>query len=670
MIQELSSNHIQALKLLRSHREPLNAKFFANNFSISSKSVHNELNELNLIIANYGAGIISKAGVGYTLSIDDDERFRTFCDLYLDDYLKKEHMSINCERAHYIVRYLLSHTEYVRIEDLEEQLFVNRTTVISRLNIAKTILHEFDLKVVNKSKHGLRIEGHEHNIRACIIYEFFFLNAMTLHIKDPENFQKNYQLDDQLFTQIKALIIRYQNAYTKNNLPEYVVDNIVRAIYLAYCRNQKGQTLHFSIQARQRFSGRNSYYVAKILLDNCGELLNCQFNIDDIIEITIYIIGYRVLTDFNGVSYSDDYLKSRDLALDLIGYLEKVNTFQYIGKDVRLADEFSLQLTQILLRCEFKLKMSLFDGQHKTSLMADKLAVQTAVYLKERTGFRLDKDEIFRLSLLIYPIFGRYPFQFTKVKAVLVPKISKSVGLGIAERLMRNYSSILDSVEVFEYYELTQLDLSAYQVLFTSIRDEKLKAVSNQIKTIYLDIFFDENDKIEIRQQLFAIVIKNVFDYHQFFSTKNVIYNLNWRTKDQCLKQLSLYIEQTTDTEKGLLADLLRYESFYSSRERDNVVFVSPILSHTKTACLFVFVLRKPITWSFKKVQIIVYWDRGLLKEQAISFENESVTHVIEIVFRDKNVINLLRNNDDPKKITQFYQTVNDMVLSNARSFK
>lgn len=670
MRHDLDYNHIQALKWLNDHSEPLNAQFFANNLSVSSKTVRSYLKYLDKVIRNYGAQISSKSGVGYHLVISDVQMFTKFCEELTNEHDQKRIFSNEFERTHFIVRYLLSECDIVKIDDIEQQLFVNRTTVNASLKKAKEVFDQFSLKIINQSKRGLKVVGDEHNIRACINYEFEFYCSMTINTKEEEKYTSFYKADSHILNALKNIIIKNQNAYTSNNLSDQSVDIIARAIYIAFIRNKLNNKLEFNINVRKRFSARNSYYLAKIILDRASRILDCEFTIDDIIEITIYIVGYRVLLDFQNITYSDDYLKTRDLAFDVIKYLEKINDFQYIGKDIRLADDISLQLVQILIRNEFKLQTSNYLQQRKCSLMADKLAVQVSYYLQIKLNVRLAKDDVYQLAMLIYPIFGRYPFRINKVKALLVSDINKSVAKGIVERLIRNFSSLILSIDMFEYYELKNIDFNEYQVLFTSLRSDDFAFLGNRLKIIYLNLFFDENDKIYIRQQLCSILINGGFNYQAFFNTDNIRYGLNFRTKKQALQDIVETIVSKEKITTDLLGDLLLTEDIYPAEAFENTVFISPVFPHTPKASLYVFVLQKLVNYNDRRVQIIIFWDRGLDQKQAINFENESVPHIIYLMFSDRHVINTLLNRDDPTKLMRVYRRVNDLVLANGKSFK
>ncbi|MDD4643244.1 MAG: hypothetical protein PHG99_07095, partial [Erysipelotrichaceae bacterium] len=118
------------------------------------------------------------------------------------------------------------------------------------------------------------------------------------------------------------------------------------------------------------------------------------------------------------------------------------------------------------------------------------------------------------------------------------------------------------------------------------------------------------------------------------------------------------------------LGDLLLTEDIYPAEAFENTVFISPVFPHTPKASLYVFVLQKLINYNDRRVQIIIFWDRGLDQKQAISFENESVPHIIYLMFSDRHVINTLLNRDDPTKLMRVYRRVNDLVLANGKSFK
>lgn len=64
---------------------------------------------------------------------------------------------------------------------------------------------------------------------------------------------------------------------------------------------------------------------------------------------------------------------------------------------------------------------------------------------------------------------------------------------------MRNFGRFIEQIDVLELYELKAMDLSGYELLFTSYNPEMLDFLPPTLTVFQLDLFFDESTKRTIR---------------------------------------------------------------------------------------------------------------------------------------------------------------------------
>ena len=294
------------------------------------------------------------------------------------------------------------------------------------------------------------------------------------------------------------------------------------------------------------------------------------------------------------------------------------------------------------------------------SLMSKKMAMQAMVYLHEKYEIEISEEEITRLALVIHPVFGRFPWKFRKIRACCVSNIDKSVGRGMAERLMRNFGRFLEQIDVLELYELKETDLSVYEILFTSYPAETLNFVPKTLTVFHLDLFFDENTKRTIRSLFVNGTHHSNFKIRSDLRPQQIFTGIEASNEEACFKMIGEALSPLTDSPQQLQEDLLACEQIMASQPQDNVVILSGLHSHTQGVTIAVFVLKRPIPWnrSLQKAQVVVYWDRGNIAKDAERFENEYVPHLLEIVFHDRLVIDELVKNPD-------YEHLMDVILEN-----
>lgn len=660
-MEKLLPIQIQLLDRLSRIKEPISSQFLANSLGVSSKTIRKNLNQLNEVLSENGAVIESKTGSGYWLTVCDRQQFERFSQGTATRSSQQILNPVQVDRTHLVIRTLLCRDSYTRIEELEELLFMNLTSVKQILNRAREILRQFDLKIVSKSRHGMKIVGREHDIRLCLNYEYGNYATTSVRTAQPEEYGRLYPFDPQIQQQIELIIRSLQEMFISYNLSSSSLASLSRLIILSAFRSKQGHPLEYPESTIIRFTNRNSYYVAKLVLNQCTDLLQCRFIREDIILLAINFVGFRIALSPDEM-FRDGFLESKDIAFDLVQHLAQTNLFSSINKDIKLVDDIALHLDGLFTRSRYHLRTTQFasEVQVQCSLMSKKMAMQAMVYLHEKYEIEISEEEITRLALVIHPVFGRFPWKFRKIRACCVSNIDKSVGRGMAERLMRNFGRFLEQIDVLELYELKETDLSVYEILFTSYPAETLNFVPKTLTVFHLDLFFDENTKRTIRSLFVNGTHHSNFKIRSDLRPQQIFTGIEASNEEACFQMIGEALSPLTDSPQLLQEDLLACEQIMASQPQDNVVILSGLHSHTQGVTIAVFVLKRPIPWnrSLQKAQVVVYWDRGNIAKDAERFENEYIPHLLEIVFHDRLVIDELVKNPD-------YEHLMDVILEN-----
>ena len=668
MYDNQTNIQLKIIKFLVGNQEYLSSNYLSNSLGISSKKVRRILLDLNEELRNYGASIDCKVGVGYLLEVYDSAKFDDYLEMK-NFYETKPILSPDSCRAHFIVRYLLCNEDYTKIEDIERILFLNRTTIVMDYNNAKEILAEFGIGIETKGRKGIKIVGNEHDIRTCLNHERFFFVHANLNIE--EEYSDVYFPGEDLLEKLKRIVINYQDSYSKTNLSDSSVAELANSLFIASKRIALHHYLDYDEDTQERFLSRNSFYTARIICENAKEVLKCDFSSNDCLFVTIFIVANRVMLKSADFPIREGYLSCKESSLELVQYLEKVNHFQYLGKDLQLAEDISLVLTQVFTRMEYHFKSTTYLFNQHRSLMSKKMAIQAAKFIDEKFHIKLDEEEIFLFSLIIYPTFGRYPFKFKNARSIVISHVNKSVAKCMTERLIRNFGKWIERNDVLCLYELADLDLSQYDFLFTSYPRSVFQNLPGNLKYEYVDVNFDELAKEKLRSDIVGKIYQHPFPkdvdicIHKDVSVKD---------KNECLEYISEIVEKERGAKHNLLTSLHESEKYSQSKDFNNLVFITPLEGYTPSATVEIFVLKKSIQWHINKAQIVVYWDNGQREEEATRFENDSLPHLLDITISDEEVINLLLKEEDPIRMNeQLRKKIKEKemeVYLNSKNFK
>ena len=220
----MNTRALSIIKILLNSVEPVSSLALSQEIGCSTKTIQNEIKEVNKELKN--CEIVSIRGVGYKIEGNLDDIDIKNSDLY------------NYDRVEYIIKKIIniSSTEKdtIKLEDLADSMYVSLSTVKNDLKEVKKILNEYNLKISSKHKQGVCIEASEEDIIKFIIN---YSNKVdnSLSIKD---FLDNNIIEN-LFSLKKILLdtLNYENMILTDNEFKNIVNYI--SIYLS--RNNTNQ---------------------------------------------------------------------------------------------------------------------------------------------------------------------------------------------------------------------------------------------------------------------------------------------------------------------------------------------------------------------------------------------------------------------------------------------
>lgn len=137
----------------------------AKHFSVSTRTIRSDINEINELIQSYSAHIVYERGHGYRLKIDDEALFESFTKQ------NEEENGIprtSKERIDALLLKLLMLSLPVKLDDIAEEWFISRGTLQQDMGAVREHLQRYQISLESIPHQGIRLNGSEWAIRACI----------------------------------------------------------------------------------------------------------------------------------------------------------------------------------------------------------------------------------------------------------------------------------------------------------------------------------------------------------------------------------------------------------------------------------------------------------------------------------------------------------------------
>lgn len=146
----------------------------AGKLKVSTKTVQNDIKELNLLLGGY-ATISSQKGECKLIVFDQ----KGFLEIRNRIFEQDDLFNSAQTRMAYLFWQLMESEEPYLTDDLSEEMKVGRTTAISDINKLRKIIGKYQLKIKGKANTGLSLVGDEFHIRMFLlenVYEHLYLN--------------------------------------------------------------------------------------------------------------------------------------------------------------------------------------------------------------------------------------------------------------------------------------------------------------------------------------------------------------------------------------------------------------------------------------------------------------------------------------------------------------
>ena len=443
---ELTQRQNEILKTLLSNAF-VSIKDLAVSFDISVATLKNDIDLINESIYPK-SHIYLKSNSKYYL---DNKAPFVQENYYLSDTLLYD----NQIRFNEILGYLLTH-DYTKLEDLERELNLERSTFLPYLKLVKQQLKSFDIQVLSKPKYGYYLSYTEEN------YRYAYILYLTLS-KSP------IYAEDEIYKEVYRLI--------KERQLDFNDTKFIQLYYYLKVRKDRNIKGYFLENENQLF---------EIILE--------IFNLNE--HDYKYALKNESIKDLHDLFVI--YLKENGLSV----LLEECHTsiFDFVLK-AYLKNKYHICLNVI---------PNQLDSIPKNSPISIFLARKILDFVKN-----YDESDVYELANILYNEIVTRHYSYQKLKLLIVSSLNKTSHESLKYRLFNRYSSYIESIDNAHFYELSEDLVNNYDAVLYFQKDGMI--LPGYIKKkCALDYFINYNDFSEIFEELIVphFIYKNPFDFN------------------------------------------------------------------------------------------------------------------------------------------------------------
>ena len=586
----MNTRALSIIKILLNSVEPVSSLALSQEIGCSTKTIQNEIKEVNKELKN--CEIVSIRGIGYKIEGNLDDIDIKNSDLY--DY----------DRVEYIIKKIINISstdkDTIKLEDLADSMYVSLSTVKNDLKEVKKILNEYNLKISSKHKQGICIEASEEDIIKFIIN---YSNKVdnSLNIKDF----LNNNIIENLFSIKKILLdtLSYENMILTDNEFKNIVNYI--SIYLS--RNNTNQSdfikeyiKKYKSKKEKPISEDEQLLIRKAIKEFCRDL-----NIATSINLSHDKVFEECL--FNHIC---NLYKRADLG---------INQHEITAGEIKLKYPFPFELGKIAKKTiEKNLNMEISEDE------VENIALHIGGAL-ERIDKR-DEKKVYKTIIVCTSGVGTSMLIKSKLENIFKGKLEI---IKVIPSYLIDYINVLDIDFVISTVEVNLENVNVIKVS-PMLTDKEIKLIEKYIETenVYIDLD-----------------IQNLFSSELFFK------DIKAETRSQVIDIMSKKLVEKGYIDDTMRQSYFERETIATTEIGNMVAIPHGAKGEVYENKVAIGILKEPISWEVGKVRLIIML--ALDKEKILDYE-EVFSKIYKRVDSIAKVISICENKSYEKFIKLF----------------
>ena len=258
---------MELLSILLEEQKFLTVAELAKQVSVSPRTIHSDLQDMNFLPLLHGASLIKKPNIGICLHCTQKQREAIYRQLQLNRFEASAPLEKGSD-LHTVLHMLLTYRNAIRMEEIADAIYRSKSSLMPVLEEVEQIAEKYDCKLQKRASFGLSLEGPEEQIR-----NLFYRYVETLPIQEYQHNDLDVRLPDEVYQKMKAIfdaqMIRMIIPIVKSseiNLNTHYCDYDFGMLILKCCILLTRCRIDRSVQKQTTIStDLQEYYVATIM---------------------------------------------------------------------------------------------------------------------------------------------------------------------------------------------------------------------------------------------------------------------------------------------------------------------------------------------------------------------------------------------------------------------
>lgn len=629
----------EILSLLLKNKEPITAEWIGKELGVSDRTIRTEMKELQKQSPLLGFTLTSIRSKGYLLEMKDKALFEgVFYESEKEaSVLTPINLTDQNSRVIYLLKRFLLESEPIKLESLEDELFVSKPKIQSDLKIVRKFLDQYSLRLVTRPHYGTKVEGEEYRKRLCFSHYLFSRNE-TLTFDNSST----PLVDKKLIKLIRKIIINKVTDY-KLVISDFSLENLATHLAFACMRLEEGFVME-NLQEDEIAEHPVEWEVAEKIAKEIECSTKLRFPVSEIHYITVHLIGTKLIPAENKIENSRESNDEVDRIIDVMLHtLEKEMNWNFF-EDTDFIQALTLHIKPAIHRLRYKMNIRnpLLKEIKVKYPSAFGAAALVSKCIERELSLKVNEHEIAYIALHIGVALERLKVKNKKVKEAILVCAS---GEGSAKLLYYQLKSVfkdeLNIVATLNYYQLEQYDISSVDFIVSTIPIEKELGIPIHV----VHTFLEEKHIKEIKGS-FASSIK--VEEKTFLDESRIFIHKDFQDKESVIRFMCKELYKQGLVRRDYVQIVLEREALAPTAFGNLVAIPHPLTPETTDTFWTVCTLKRPIAWYDKQmVQFICLLN---IKKGPKGDLDQMYKKIVDL-FADNVVVRKLINSNSAKEI-------------------
>jgi len=575
-------------ELLNKDESKISCKALSKMTNVSERTIRGDITALNSILEGHGSTIKIKRNEGYYIHILDLNKYQQYLAENTQEIMQDNEIPNSpIERNKYILRYLLYNNNYIKLEDLADELFISKTTILNDIKRIKSILSKYNLNLMSKPYYGIKINGNELNIRKCI--------SENIINRDFENYILG--ITDEEIEVFKDIDLKKLQEIILRNVHEYNIEfsdfslkNFIIHLAIVISRLNGKYTLEDELEILA------DDVVIKNAINLIFKEIQTYFNINIPLNERNYIYNHFKSKSTPKLTFRDNTdEKVITYTKDLLEYIHTHYNFDLIN-DTILLNDLLLHFKSILNSKYYNLnKINPLINTIKSNYpLAFEITLTSVENIFKQTIYTFTEDEIGYISLHIGAAIERYfDNNINCKKVVIVCGSGYGTSRILETRLTKVFRDKLDIVECLSYNQYIIKNLNNIDLIISTIPLESKKCPVILVDFALLNKDIEGISKALTDEPIISNkVLSEYFDSNLFLNSPKI------NKKEELLTLMCDTLNKNEITLPSFKESVFYRETLSSTNIDDFLAIPHPMKLSAISTKICVAILSEPIRWN------------------------------------------------------------------------